>query len=267
MSNEELAIRIRNGETDLTEQLWNQVVKFVTLMAKKYSLAYNGRYEVEDLIQSGFIAVVEAAKRYQEDVNGKYLTYLGYWLLHEFRKANGITRARNIIGEVTDENGNVIKLQAYDPIERSESLNTPLGDSEDGDTKESLLADPRDQFEEVEHKIYLEQLRETLDKAMDQLPAEQKQILISYFRDQKTRDEIGEELGKTGSAVDSQKRAALTKLHREKHKNGLDQFVDERTPFYHTVGIREFTATHSSIVEKAVLSRERLERSYNQWKE
>ncbi len=267
MSNEELAIRIRNGETDLTEQLWNQVVKFVTLMAKKYSLAYNGRYEVEDLIQSGFIAVVEAANVYPGEEGGKYLTYLTYWLLKEFRRSNGITKARNIIGEITDENGNVIKLKAFDPIERSESLNTPLGDSEDGDTKQSFLADPRDQFEEVEHKIYLEQLRETLDKAMDQLPAEQKQILISYFRDQKSRDEIGKELGKTGNAVESQKKAALTKLHREKHKNGLAQFVEERTPFYHTVGIREFTATHSSAVEKAVLARERLRESYNQWEE
>ena len=62
MSNEELAAAIKAGNTDLYSDLWNQVQRFVVWKARQRYVLTNGvgGVEVEDLVQSGFLALVSA---------------------------------------------------------------------------------------------------------------------------------------------------------------------------------------------------------------
>lgn len=66
MTNEELVALIQSGERDKLPELWEQVERFVALQANKRHLLFNGLggVEVEDLYQSGYIALVCAADTY-----------------------------------------------------------------------------------------------------------------------------------------------------------------------------------------------------------
>ena len=84
MSNEELAIRVKNGDADATLLLWNAVERFIIVMAEKYSFANEKAAETEDLINSGYFAVCKAAKAFEPERGTTFLTLLGYYLKNTF---------------------------------------------------------------------------------------------------------------------------------------------------------------------------------------
>lgn len=245
MTNEELARRIQNGETDLMLQLWEQVRRFVAQQAKRLIYKLEGRYGVEadDLISAGYIALYAACATYRPE-EGKFLTWYGYFLKNEFARTCGY------------------KTSKRDLLNRADSLDVPIG--EDGDTtKGDMLADPVDQFADAEHKIWLEQLQEAMGKAMDALPAEWRDVLHRYYWQGQTLEEIGKATGVNKNNVWLRHGKGLRQLRRTMHRFGLDQFVEERTPYYARVGVDSFNATHTSAVEYAVIRRETLEQIYD----
>ena len=64
MSNEELVALIQAGERDKLLELWTQVDRFVLWRAGKWlaspSLKGKGGVELDDLYQSGYLALLEA---------------------------------------------------------------------------------------------------------------------------------------------------------------------------------------------------------------
>lgn len=252
MSNEELVQLIQAGDGDAVLQLWEQVEKFVTMQAKKYLSCRVGVYELEDLQQSGFLAMLRAAKEYSPELGTVFLTYFGYCLKAEFPRSCGLTNRRII----KTKDGKTITTMA-DPICRAESLDKPLSaDDPGGDTLADLQPDPRDHIAEAERRIYLEQLRQQLIKALATLPEEQRAVILHRFRDELTLAKTGERMGITGDEAKKLERAALATLRKK--PGGLEQFIDDRTPFYAHVGVRQFTVDHKSVVEKCVFKREYL---------
>ena len=144
MSNEELAARIQAGEQELLPQLWAQVRRFVCKMAHRRYFATNGLggVELDDLIQSGFLAVVQAVEYFKPDGEYKFLTYLDVCLKNAFASAGGY------------------RANKRDPLLDCISLDTPLGNDSDSDTLLDLQEDPANQIEDAERRIWLEQLRE-----------------------------------------------------------------------------------------------------------
>ena len=80
MTNEELAVRIKQGERDKLEELWNQVERFIWKMANRRAYSLEGRNGVtaEDLYQAGYLAMVDAVGRFfwynRDKVVGKWRT-------------------------------------------------------------------------------------------------------------------------------------------------------------------------------------------------
>lgn len=236
MSNEELALRIKNGETDFYLELWLQVRNFVVKQAIQYSKTSG--YEVDDLIQSGFLAMVKAANNYDPAGGASFIHFLSFHLHNEFDAANGIGHKRN-----------------RDPIEHAISLNTPLDDSQDAATLEDLQPDPRDPYEEAERRIYLEQLQHELTRIIGSLPEDQQRIITYRYYEGLTMEKTGAKLNKSFSDVRALEYKALQEMKRQRE---LRQFIDDNTPFYGKVTTRTFNVTHESIVEKCVLKREHL---------
>ena len=94
MTNEELAVMIQNGHTELYTDLWEQVYRLVCRKAERYShlLQENGwRTDPEDftadLIQSGYFALIDAVKYFDSKKGIKFNTYLGNTLKKAFREA------------------------------------------------------------------------------------------------------------------------------------------------------------------------------------
>ena len=78
MTNEELAERIQRGEKELMLELWLQVHKLVIQIVRKY-LPLDGstnQIEWDDLIQAGFLAVMDAVDDFTPMAGFSFTTYL-----------------------------------------------------------------------------------------------------------------------------------------------------------------------------------------------
>ena len=256
MSNEELVQLIQNGDGDAVLLLWVQVEKFITMQAKKFLSCRVGFYELDDLIQSGFLAMMKAAKEYNPEKETVFLTWLDWCLKYEFPRSAGIMKQRNI----TKEDGKQAKIIS-DPLKNALSLDCPLSaDDPDGDTLGDMQPDPRDPYEEAERRIYLEQLRQQLKKALATLPEDQRAAILHRYRDCMTIEQTGAAMQRTKAEAKKLERAALDTLRKGKTRLELEQFIDDRTPFYGKVGIRQFMTDGESIVERCVFKRDAIRR-------
>lgn len=140
-----------------------------------------------------------------------------------------------------------------DALDLSVSLDLPL-DSEDGgetlgDMQESDLA--TQDFEIAQQRIWLEQLHDVLEIALNELPEEEHAVIKARYYEGKTRREIGPK-------ARQMEERALKYLRRPYVQKWLHDFVEERTPYYLHVGVTRFKNTGISATEQAVFEREHL---------
>ena len=89
MTNEELVLRIKAGETSLMDELWSQVYKFAYMRAGKFFNTYADRcqsfgLELEDIQQESFFAIYKAVEGFKPEQGVVFLTYAGYCLKKAF---------------------------------------------------------------------------------------------------------------------------------------------------------------------------------------
>ena len=80
MNNEELANNIQNGNKELIIDLWEQVEKFIRLKADERAAAINNKDIADDLYQSGYFALLNAVKSFDDSRGMNFLSYLKYHL-------------------------------------------------------------------------------------------------------------------------------------------------------------------------------------------
>ena len=99
MTNEELAVKIQNGELSLMESLWGNVERMVAWYANRimHILQGLGGVEIGDLINSGYIALDHAVKTYEVD-KSSFSTWFMYFLRREFAIAAGYRTKRPLRG-------------------------------------------------------------------------------------------------------------------------------------------------------------------------
>lgn len=167
MTNEELAIEIQKGNTEYLPLLFDQVEKFIRKKAAQRLrvLGEDSGIEFDELYDSGYLAVIEAAKYFKPESGYKFLTFLDKPLKNAFAE---VTNARTQKG-------------LKDPLRNAVSLETPVGEDETltiGDT----IADDTDITAEVIRKVSNKELHNALDNALDQLePLEAEAIRLQYY--------------------------------------------------------------------------------------
>ena len=203
-----------------------------------------GGAEFDDLYQSGYLALVAAVETYDPKGGKSFAGWLALTLKTAFAEACGYRTAR----------------QANDPLRRAASLDAPIGDDEDdGGSLIDLLpaADPLPEDLAVE-AVYVQQLHDALEKAMNDLTPRQQIILRRRYYGGHTQEAIAAALGCTRSGVSEQERAALKRLYDARSVNGLSWYLEHETNYYQPVGPQTFQRTGTSAVEKIVLKREEL---------
>lgn len=244
MSNEEICIQIQSGKRELLEDLWKQVERYVRQQAKR--IPEQPSADWEDFVQAGFIAVAKAAESYDPASEASFLTYLSYHLKTAFSEATGRRSDK----------------QNRDPIHNAVSLDIPISD--DGETTRlDLLPDDNDAFEEVEERIFQEQLRPILNDFLENIP--DADILRQKYCDQMTLEQISSVQDEQIEDIRRREQAALRACRKTINmKAGIElkQFLEEMTDYYRHIGIDAFTRTHESTVESIVFSRMRLEREF-----
>lgn len=167
MTNEEIAVAVKNGDSTFLPVLWDRMQKMIQRKAKQYrnmlSDDFNRSVDADDLIQSGFFALNEAIKRYDPEKGFAFSTYLGYALKNEFRKETG-----------TKTDGK------RDANNYAFPLDMPCGEGDDGCIVD-LIEDPENQMQDVEDCVYTCELHAALDEALDLLTERQRVILTRRY--------------------------------------------------------------------------------------
>lgn len=234
MSNEELVVRIQNGEADLMPVLWAQVEKFVCWRADRLWMALEGRadMELEDLYQCGYIALVEAVATYTPG-SGSFSTWLAVYLKKEFVEATGYRTVR----------------ERMDPCKHAVSLSRPVGDNSDGLELADTVEDKSCQaaFDTLEEKMWRQQLHEITEEILADLPEAQEALLRGRFYEEKTLGKLADELGISPENVRIRIYKALETVRKSKQAKELLSFYD--FDYYRETGLSSFRRTGASVQE------------------
>lgn len=94
MSNEELCVLAKGGDTEARNQLLQANLSFVQKQANKiYGQSGSGRIDVDDLIQEGCFGLMEAIDRFDPERGTKFLTYAVWWIRKFMQETVGIVLA------------------------------------------------------------------------------------------------------------------------------------------------------------------------------
>ena len=146
MINEELVLEIKNGKANCLFQLWLQCYGFVHQQAIRWMNAWGARpdYDVEDLVQSGFLAMRKAIDGFQAERGGSFIGYLDFYLKTEFAQVVGCRTTK----------------QQNDIMKTALSFESPAYGNrcEDGKRIGDMIEDPTDYASIVEEKVFSDQV-------------------------------------------------------------------------------------------------------------
>jgi RNA polymerase primary sigma factor len=163
-----LAIRIQGGDERAINELVMHNLKFVVLLANRFSHLGEA---LDDLIQEGNTGLIEAARRFTPDKNVKFITYAQFWIrkrLNEFIARHGRTvriphnqeyddYKKRIRGESVPDRSNI---EIDRPLEEGDSmtmgdliLSEEFSDPFESETDDSHLSIFLNQLNEEELKI------------------------------------------------------------------------------------------------------------------
>ena len=235
---EELVAMIQGGRHDLMEDLWLQLRGLVVWYARRYYTRITkfdgttkGSVDIDDLTQSGYLALADAVADY-DSTKGAFTTYLHFHIKKEF-------------------------------LNDALSLDVPVNeDDPDGLTKLDFVPDQRDDISDADDRIFLEELHNAIERALDTLPQKQAVAIRSEFWDGRTLKETAEKMGySTIESVRQLRQAGLQRIRNSSDGKKLEQFLDDRIDYYKGSGLSG-NAQNRRHVECLVIRREYLRLRY-----
>ena len=248
-TNEELATAIQNGERDLMDQLWRQCYGFIRQQAIRWAKAWERRtdFDIDDLIQAGYIALCEAVKGFQKD-RGGFISFLSFFLKTEFAKVAGCRT----------------EAQLNEPLNHAISLDAPASSDTDNDTTIGDTIPAEDPgFDAVEESVYNQQLAALLDQAMDELPEKQRQVIELYYLRRFTYIRIAEILNCSVTYTGHLAKGGLKGLKNGSFADPLATILYGDRDYYSHTGYNSWKHSGSSSPEWELLWKERKAREYS----
>lgn len=246
MTNEELARRIQGGETERYGELWAQVQGLIAKRVFSFMARAGGlcaRYGVteEDLMQAGFLALVDGVAAYDPTEEYKLTTYLSLHLKNQFAAALGGGRRRNA-------------LSPADPLNESASLEMPAGDGEDGLTLMDQIPDETGEtgFLEAEERVFQVELRAALETEICRsCTPEQAEVIRCRFFDGETLRCMAGRMGIPYEKIHARQEQGLNRL-RSRSRHRLMPFLYPEYYAYSGNSLTAFRNSGASGVERAV---------------
>lgn len=243
-TNEELAKEAQKGDAETIEALWMQVQNLVKWKANRVLtvLEQQGRLrglEFEDLLHTGYIAMLEAVQTFNP-AQGSFSTWLNYYLQSAFANISGY------------KNG-----KYRDPIHSAVSLDLPLSEDPDGGVMYETIPDPKaaEDLEAVEDAIWQQQLHNTLEEILAEIPEVSTKVLRLRFYQNQTLTEVGSAFSVGTEMARQMERQALRELRKPKRSRKLSPFLDFNV--YSGTGLTTFRATGTSIQERYLIREEK----------
>ncbi|MBN1761411.1 MAG: RNA polymerase sigma factor RpoD/SigA [Chitinispirillaceae bacterium] len=249
-----LAVRIKKGDRKALEKLIKANLRFVVSVARNYQ---NQGLPLGELISEGNLGLIQAAKRFDEKRNFKFISYAVWWIRQAILRAladrSRITRVPlNRIGIIhkvgrtqskleqrfrrmptLDEIAKELGLAESEVIEiqkignRYLSLDTPV----QADDSSQLIDLLQDENQEMPDSRLIEMsMQEGVNKILDTLNDREKKVLQLYFgvgeETPHTLDEIGRRLHLTRERVRQIKEKAIHRLKNSYRSRSLKVFTD-----------------------------------------
>lgn len=249
-----LAVRIKKGDRKALEKLIKANLRFVVSVARNYQ---NQGLPLGELISEGNLGLIQAAKRFDEKRNFKFISYAVWWIRQAILRAladrSRITRVPlNRIGIIhkvgrtqskleqryrrmptLDEIAKELGLAESEVIEiqkignRYLSLDTPV----QADDSSQLIDLLQDENQEMPDSRLIEMsMQEGVNKILDTLNEREKKVLQLYFgvgeETPHTLDEIGRRLHLTRERVRQIKEKAIHRLKNSYRSRSLKVFTD-----------------------------------------
>jgi RNA polymerase primary sigma factor len=249
----ELTIRIRNGDQTALETLVRANLRFVVSVSKSYQ---NQGVPLVDLINEGNLGLINAAKRFDEKKNFRFISYAVWWIrqamlqiladqsrilriplnrvgnLHKIGVAQQKLEkqfGRNPSTEeiATELNVSDSTIQKMMQIgSRSISLDAPLDGNSDSDLHELISSE---QAENAEDSLFDSFLQSEIEKVLQYLDSREKEIVKMYygigFETTYSLGEIGHRYKLTRERIRQIKEKAIVKLKKHSSMNKLHSFL------------------------------------------
>jgi RNA polymerase primary sigma factor len=247
-----LAVRIRAGDKEALNLLVQANLKFVVAVCRNYQ--YQG-LPLGDLINEGNLGLIRAAKRFDETMNFKFISYAVWWIRQAILSALADqSRVINIppsrVGTIHKMGKTSVKLEqklgrAPTVTELSEamgvtiteiheslqlssspmSLDAPVKDGEDG-RLEDVLEDPNAESPDRSTMAY--SLREEMKEILCTLDEREERVVRLYYgiglETTYTLEEIAQRFNLTRERVRQIKEKALKRLRHPSRLQKLMRF-------------------------------------------
>lgn len=235
-----LAKRISEGDNEAKQELIASNLRLVIKYIKRF---YQKGIAPEDLLQEGNLGLCIAAEKFDYSKGFRFSTYATWWILQRIRKL--IVSRNNIISapthvyykqralfkereqfkikngrEPTDEELSEITGFSLKTIHTLSKLSIKTVDidarvdGEDSHQFSEIISDPNEKS--VEEIVADRTIQEAISERLGQLKERERQVIVEYYLNNKSLQQIGEEMGRTRERVRQIKEDALKKLSKDK---------------------------------------------------
>ncbi|MDD4510465.1 MAG: sigma-70 family RNA polymerase sigma factor [Oscillospiraceae bacterium] len=240
---EQLVEQAKGGNTIAMWALWEAVERLVKWYANRIHLPPGCGATFEDLVQSGYLALVDAVQGFDLSAGATFTGYLALHLKNAFAQCAGYRKKP-------------------DPLQSAASLDAPIPGAEDLRLSDTI-PDAVDPYKDTEREIWVQQLHAALEQAISSLDPQEQSTLHARFYDGLSLKETAEREGCSPERVRQREAKAIRRLRNPKRFGLFRDFLEDATPYFSHVGVIAFTRSHTSATEAAVLKREALtERAY-----
>lgn len=231
---------IRQGDMSRADILWTKHTKGLTaIIARRYGAAAPAHVTFDDLLQSGYIAMISAAQGFEPDRGASWGTCYGWAYSHEVARLCSWGRYRREL------------------MDTAESLDAPLPYDDNEDTTLSDVVGKDDSgYDDAERRIYNEQLHNALEGVISTLKPAQQYSVRSYYFSNETHEQIASALNMTPQRVSQIILSSVAELGKYYNRKHLEEYVELKTPYYLMVSPAKFRSTHTSPVERIAIIRE-----------
>lgn len=239
MTNEELAVCIKDGDAACTEKLWKNIYRLLYKLAGGIYTRYRERcaaagVTLEDLLQECFFIMMRAVDAYDPEREYPFSAYIRYHMKNT---------VNTLLGYRT-------KRQQKEPLNTCTSLDMELTGEGDGELLlGDTIEDPQSEqpFEAVEDAMMYEELH----KAVDSLPDRERKIIQYHFYREVSLKDCTVLLGmRTQSCAGQVKNKALRHLRQNPKIRSMAQYYSDGVK--HT-SLAFFRNAGMSSVEAAVI--------------
>jgi RNA polymerase primary sigma factor len=237
----DLVRRVQKNEPEAINRLITANLRFVVSIARRY----RGRgLSYLELINEGNIGMLKAAKRYNSEMNVKFISYAVWWIRQSIQKAffeqastirvpaNKIALINRFKRALERNNNDFEKTVQMEEFAESEqeivdvmsrlkgvSLDAPIGNSRSSDEETSkTLQDVIGEGPNQETDSERRELQKVLDSVLQDVSSREERILRMYyglnFSRQFTLEEIGNELNLSRERVRLIRDRSLLKLFK-----------------------------------------------------